>query len=170
MRRYRLVGHTPHCRQVHDELRGPERLATFSLRSNVDTLVPDNLNRYNRKQIPCLSLCKRLGSTSSSWARDVVASLQCQYYSTGPFKQVWQRTVTNPLTLLDSKGSMAQLVSAMVMFCSNLLDTYKLKSLVLGGRGWPRAWGAMRLTTLNASPWQNMSFAHGPIVLTNQMS
>ena len=39
--------HTPQCR--HDELRGPCRQVMLLLRSSVDTIVPGNLNRYDRK-------------------------------------------------------------------------------------------------------------------------
>ena len=35
---------------MHDEIRGPERRVTFSLCLNFDTIVPDNLNRYDREQ------------------------------------------------------------------------------------------------------------------------
>ena len=42
-------------------IRGPEKLATFSLYSNVNTIVPDNLNRYDRRQLPPLSLYEMLG-------------------------------------------------------------------------------------------------------------
>ena len=71
-------------------IRGPERLATFSLRSNVNSTVPDNLNRYDRKQLPRLSLREMLSSPACivSRASEVLASLQCQYYSTGFFKQI----------------------------------------------------------------------------------
>ena len=51
-----------------------------------------------------------------------------------------------PVHLLDDKVSMIR---------------YWLKRLTLGGRSWPRVRGT------NA---QTMSFAHGPIILTNQIS
>ena len=75
---------------------------------------------------------------------------------------------------LASLDSVAQLASAMAMFslCSNVDSILAREVCARCGRGQPsRPWarGAMRHATLNASPWQTMSFVHGPIVPTNQM-
>ena len=49
------VGHTPHCRQLHDRVtrRGPGRRKMFcSAQALIATIVPDSLNRYDREQLP----------------------------------------------------------------------------------------------------------------------
>ena len=80
-----------------------------SLRSNDDTIVPNDLNRHDRKQLPRLSLCERLSSPACvvSWASDVLALLQCQYIGMIG-NSYWASRFTG--------GSVVKLVSMMVIF------------------------------------------------------
>ena len=48
-----------HCRQVHDE--EPERRAMFSLHSNINIVVSDNLNRYHRQKTAIEPLASQTG-------------------------------------------------------------------------------------------------------------
>ena len=93
----------------------------FLLCSNVDTIVLGNLNNYDRKQLPCLSLHERLTSPACVvlQASDILASLQC-WYSTDIFKP--GMTENSYWDSRFARSSVVQLASAMVTFllCSNV--------------------------------------------------
>ena len=95
------------CRQVHKRVRKTGDILALL---ECNTIVPDDLNRYDRKQLPRLSLHEMLGSPACvvSQASGVVASLQCQYYSTG----FWASRFAG--------GLVVQLASAMATFSFRL--------------------------------------------------
>ena len=150
----------------------------ISLHSNDDTIVPNDLNRHDRKQLPRLSLRERLGnvvqlaySLAGQWHSSLRSNVDAMVLVSLNRYDREQFNKTEPLASLDS---VAQLASAMATFslCSNVDSILAREARARCGRGRPSrpwAWGAMCHATLNASPWQTMSFAHGPIVPTNQM-
>ena len=66
-------------------------------RKIVDSILRDNLTRY----VSYLALASREKLDSQarvvSQASDILASFQCLHYSTGLFKHILQRTVSEPL-------------------------------------------------------------------------
>ena len=98
-----------------------------------------------------------------------INSLVTQYRGYGDTKFLWhQSQIENSYRASRlARGSVAQVASAMATFLLHL-------NVDREARTWQpsqsRARGTIRLATLNASPWQTMSFTHGSIVLTNQMS
>ena len=52
--------------QVH-ELRGPERCVMFLLRSNIDTIVPNDLNRHDRSYLTSPACECKLHSLAGQW-------------------------------------------------------------------------------------------------------
>ena len=60
----------------------------FKRSENVKTVVSDYLSRYDREQLPCLSLPKRLGSPAREYDGNILAPLEGQYYAIGLAKQV----------------------------------------------------------------------------------
>ena len=81
---------------------------TFSLRLNINTIVPDSLNRYDRKQLPCLLFREWLGSPAC--VLPVTFSLHSNVDTVVPVS----------LNRCDSethfaRGSVAQLASASTM-------------------------------------------------------
>ena len=153
MRRYKRTYRPQHSMQAAAWWRDRET-ATFSLHSNADTIVPDSLNRYDRKQLPHLLLCKRLGSPACivSRASDVATPLKCWYYSTGLSKQVYSYSASR-----FTRGLVAQLMSVMVTSeRSENVDTVLVQEV----HTWWLA-APLNMTT--------MFFAHSPTILTNQM-
>ena len=98
------------------------RLATLSLCSNVDTIVLDDLNRYDRKQLPHLSLHKRLGNVVQlayslvGQRRFSLRSNVDSIYIVLVSLNRYDREQFNNTELLASLDSVAQLTSAMAMF------------------------------------------------------
>ena len=130
-------------------------------------------NSYDKEQLPRLSLRERLGnvvqlaySLAGQWRSSLRSNVDTMVLVSLNRYDREQFNKTEPLASLDS---VAQLASAMVTFllCSNVDSILAQEARAWCGRPW--AQGAMRHATLNASPWQTMSFAHGPIVPTNQM-
>ena len=58
------------------------KIGDVSLRSNDDTIVLNDLNRHDRKQLPRLSLCERLGNL-------VQLAYSLAGYSFAPMSMLW---------------------------------------------------------------------------------
>ena len=99
-----------------------------SLRSNDDTIVPNDLNRHDRKQLPRLSLRERLGNVVqlvySLAAGQWRSSLRSNVYAVVLVSLIrYDREQFNKTEPLASLDSVAQLASAMATFSLRSNDT-----------------------------------------------
>ena len=146
----------------------------FKRSENVDTIVPNHLSRYNRKQLSRLSLHERLGSPACvvSRASAILAPLQCRRCSTGVFIRTGM-TENSYWASRFARGSVVQLASAMAMFSLHSNDRDWCERFTLCGCGQPSRPPSTRHYAprdIECISMTTVCFAHGPTVLTNQIS